>query len=282
MGYTNTIIRRREQLEQIETRERQRISALSAILNVMVNAVQKAGRHMTRDFGEVSQLQVTQKGPADFVSNADLIAEKVLIENLSEDRPDYAIISEEHGAIAAKNDSPFTWIIDPIDGTTNFIHALPHFATSVALKHHDDIVAAVLYNPILNHLYYAEKGQGAFLLTSAGAKRLRVSGRTDLSNCLLGLDSKLFPRFDNKAVGLRHYGSTSLALAGVAAGQMDGVVIGKQKIWDLAAGYLFIQEAGGRVATLDGKTDLSNLMKADYIIASNLSLWTTLQQQMKG
>ena len=278
-------LRRRETLERLETRERQRITALSAILNVMIKAVQKAGRNMIRDFGEVSQLQVTKKGPGDFVSNADIMAEKILIESLSEDRPDYGIISEEKGSVPAKNGSPFTWIIDPIDGTTNFIHAIPYFAISVALREHDDIVAAVLFNPITNELYYAEKGQGAFLMTPSGSKRLRVSGRSQPGDCLFGLTGfneigkkELLEKFAGRVAGIRHMGSTTLELASVAAGQLDAFITKGANLWDIAASYLFIREAGGKIATLSGKTGLQDLIKSEYIIASNLSLMATIQK----
>ncbi len=280
-------MRRRETLERLETRERQRISALSATLNVMIKAVQKAGRSIIRDFGEIGQLQVTKKGPGDFVSNTDIMVEKILIESLSEDRPDYGIISEEKGVIPSKNNSPFTWIIDPIDGTTNFIHAIPYFAISVALREQDDIVAAVLFNPISNELYYAEKGQGAFLMTPAGSKRLRVSGRTQLADSLFGLTGfndfgkkELLEKFSGRVAGIRHMGSTTLELASVAAGQLDAFITKGANLWDIATAYLFIREAGGKIATLSGKTDLQDLVKSDYIIASNLSLMATIQKGM--
>ena len=152
-GKMSPMERRRASLERAETREQQRISSLSAILNVMVKAVRKAGRNMLRYFGEISQLQVREKGAGDFVSDADVRAEKILIESLHEDRPDYGILSEECGEVSPQNGSPFTWIIDPIDGTINFIHAFPYFAISVALKYHDVITAAVLFNPLSNELY---------------------------------------------------------------------------------------------------------------------------------
>lgn len=277
--------RRRETLERIETRERQRISSLSAVLNVMIKAVQKAGKSIIRDFGEIGQLQITKKGPGDFVSNTDLNVEKILIESLKEDRPDYGFISEEMGVIPAQNDSPFTWIIDPIDGTTNFIHALPFFAISVALKHHDEITAAVLCNPISNEIYYAEKGQGLFQMTPTGSKRLRVSGRTSLSDCLISATGRtqkeVLDTFIDRVAGFRHIGTTTLQLAEVAAGRMDAFIAKKIPIWDVAASALFIKEAGGQIATLSGKTALKDLIADEYVIASNLSLFTTIQKELK-
>ena len=284
-GKMSPMERRRASLERAETREQQRISSLSAILNVMVKAVRKAGRSMLRDFGEISQLQVREKGAGDFVSEADTNVEKILIESLQEDRPDYGLLSEECGEIPAKNGSPFTWIIDPIDGTTNFIHAFPYFAISIALKYHDEITAAVLFNPITNELYYAEKGQGFFMMTTTGNKRLRVSGRNDLSTSLVGLNNKenqIEKTLDQKVCSFRHLGSCTLELAAVGAGQLDAVILTKKPyIWDIAAASLFIKEAGGRMATLSGKTDLKNLSEADIVIATNLSLFPKFQKVFK-
>ena len=284
-GKMSPMERRRASLERAETREQQRISSLSAILNVMVKAVRKAGRNMLRDFGEISQLQVREKGAGDFVSDADVRAEKILIESLHEDRPDYGILSEECGEVPPQNGSPFTWIIDPIDGTINFIHAFPYFAISVALKYHDEITAAVLFNPITNELYYAEKGQGFFMMTTTGNKRLRISGRNDLSTALIGLNNKeneIESKLAQKVCSFRHFGSCTLELAAVGAGQLDVVILtGKPHIWDIAAASLFVKEAGGRMATLSGKTDLKSLSEADIVVASNLTLFTKIQKIFK-
>ena len=284
-GKLSPMERRRASLERAETREQQRLSSLSAVLKVMIKAVQKAGRSMVRDFGEVAQLQVREKTAGDFVSEADIRAEKTLIESLQEDRPDYGIISEECGEIEPKNGSPFTWIIDPIDGTNNFIHALPHFAISVALRYHDEITAAVLFNPITNDLYYAEKGQGFFVMTQTGSKRLRISGRNDLSTALIGLNNKeikITEKIVSKIGAFRHLGANTLALASVGSGQLDALIMTKgTPLWDIATGYLFIKEAGGRMATLSGKTDLKDLMEADIVVASNLSLFPKIQKAFK-
>ncbi len=280
----NLAVRRRESLERIETREQKRISNLSAILTVMVRAVQKAGRSMVRDFGELGQLQVREKGAGDFVSDADIRSEKILIECLSQDRPDYGFISEEAGTIAAKNDSPFTWIIDPIDGTTNFIHAFPYFAISLALRFHDEITAAVLFNPITNELYYAEKGEGFFLMTPNGSKRLRVSGRKELRTSLIGLNNKeeqLAVQLSDKVGSFRHFGSNALELACVGAGQLDAVILSKPPVWDIATASLFIKEAGGRIGSVDGKTGLKDLMASPFVIATNLTLFDKIQKALK-
>ena len=276
--------RRRASLERIETREQQRISNLSPILNVMVKAVKTASRSMIRDFGEVGQLQVREKGAGDFVSESDIRAEEALIEALSTARPDYGIIPEERGEISPKNDSQFTWIIDPIDGTTNFIHAIPYFAISVALRHRDEITAAVLFNPITNDLYYAEKGEGLFVMTATGSKRLRIAARTDLKSALVGVNNKeaeLMAKLSNKVASFRHFGSNALELASVGAGQVDAVILNGAPIWDIATAYLFIKEAGGKFATVSGKTKLDDLVGGEYIIASNLTLFAKLQKELK-
>ena len=276
--------RRRASYERAETRERQRLTSLSAILNVMVSSVQKAGRSLLRDFGEVGQLQVRDKGAGDFVSDADIKTEQLLIELLQQARPDYGIISEECGEVESKNESPYTWIIDPIDGTTNFIHAFPYFAISLALKHFDEIIAAVLFNPVTNELYYAEKGQGFFLMTATGNKRMRISGRTDLKSALIGLNNKepvIYEKLESKVCAFRHFGSSSLELAAVACGQLDAVLLTKPPVWDIATATLFIKEAGGRIATLSGKTALKDLANADVVLATNLTLFPKMQKAMK-
>lgn len=284
----DALIRRRDTLGRIETREAQRLSSLSSHLNVMIKAVQKAGRSIVRDFGEISQLQVRKKGPGDFVSSADINVESILIEMLQKARPDYGFISEERGVIAGEN-KDFTWIIDPIDGTTNFVHAIPYFSISVALKHRDEIIAAVLFNPITNELYYAEKGQGAFLMAPSGNKRLRVSGRGQLADALVGvsgLNSKdknqsALSALAGNVAAFRHFGSMSLELVGISAGTLDAVVLKCEKIWDWAAGILFVTEAGGKIATLSGGKRLSDYVSGDFVIAANVDLWTRIERLLK-
>ncbi len=265
--------------EKPKTREELMIDALSPNLMVMVKAVRKAGRRMVRDFGEISNLQVSRKGPGDFVSNADIMAEKTLIEQLSFDRPDYGFITEESEAITPKNNSPFTWVIDPIDGTTNFLHAIPAFAISVALLDKDEVVAGVVFNPITNDLYYAEKGKGSYLMTPTGNIRLRVSGRNKIDTALIG--SNCFRAVETRAIiekvaadtaSVRFNGSTTLSLAAVAAGQYDGYVATQFKLWDVAAGYLLVKEAGGFMSSFKGGRDLADIMNAQTIIASNSTL----------
>jgi len=262
-----------------ETREEKMIAALSPNLNVMVEAVRRAGHSLIRDFCEISSLQVSRKGPGDFVSNADLMAEKNLIAYLKEARPDYAFISEECGELKAEHNSRMKWVIDPIDGTTNFLHAIPVFSLSVALLDGNEVVAGVIYNPVTNELYYAEKGQGAFLMTPSGNKRLRVSGRSKIDYALLCANAFGSPktrdvivRFSEKVASTRFNGCTTLALAGVAAGQFDAYIACQFKLWDMAAGYLLIKEAGGYISDFDGKRDLFEMMKSQTIVATNMSL----------
>ena len=262
-----------------ETREEKMIAALSPNLNVMVEAVRRAGHSLIRDFCEISSLQVSRKGPGDFVSNADLMAEKNLIAYLKEARPDYAFISEECGELKAEHNSRMKWVIDPIDGTTNFLHAIPVFSLSVALLDGNEVVAGVIYNPVTNELYYAEKGQGAFLMTPSGNKRLRVSGRSKIDYALLCANAFGSPktrdvivRFSEKVASTRFNGCTTLALAAVAAGQFDAYIACQFKLWDMAAGYLLIKEAGGYISDFDGKRDLFEMMKSQTIVATNMSL----------
>ncbi len=262
-----------------KTREEMMIDALSPNLTIMVKAARKAGRRMVRDFGEIANLQVSRKGPGDFVSNADTLAEQTLIEQLSFDRPDYGFIAEESGSVPAKNNSPFTWVIDPIDGTTNFLHAIPAFAISVALMEKDEVIAGVIFNPITNDLYYAEKGKGNYLMTATGNMRLRVSGRNKLDTALIG--SNCFRAAETRTVvekvadntaSVRFNGSTTLSLAAVAAGQYDGYIATKFGLWDIAAGYLLVKEAGGFVANFKENRAITEIMNNQTIIASNSAL----------
>ena len=262
-----------------ETREEKRISSLSPTLNFMVKAVRHAGASLVRDFREVSQLQVSRKGPGDFVSNADLFTEKKLIECIKKTRPDDAILSEECGEIPANNNSPYKWVLDPIDGTNNFLHAVPFFCISLALLRKDEVIAGVIYNPITTELYYAEKGQGAFVMTPTGDVRLRVSARKDLEQTMVATNSYalktingLVDRMIGKPFSFRCIGSTALALAGVAAGQLDVFFDCRSHIWDLAAGYLLVKEAGGIVQTLDGKTDIPSILNGESVLATSLNL----------
>ena len=213
------------------------MQSISANLNVMIKAAEKASRALIRDFGEIEKLQVSIKGPNDFVSNADLKAEKIIIEELKKARPYYSIISEEEGSEINK-DKNNTWIIDPIDGTTNFLHGIPHFATSIALKSGDEIVSGLIYDPIKDEMFYAEKECGAYF----NNQRIRVSKKRELNNCLFATGGVLKNQVD---LTLRNSGSAALDIAYVAAGRYDGYFQNNLSLWDIAAGIILIKEAGG-------------------------------------
>jgi myo-inositol-1(or 4)-monophosphatase len=209
----------------------------------MIKAAEKASRALIRDFGEIEKLQVSIKGPNDFVSNADLKAEKIIIEELKKARPYYSIISEEEGSEANK-DKNNTWIIDPIDGTTNFLHGIPHFATSIALKAGNEIVSGLIYDPIKDEMFYAEKDNGAFF----NNQRIRVSKKREVNTCLFatGGNSK-----DEINLTVRKSGSAALDIAYVAAGRYDGFFQNNLNLWDIAAGIIMIKEAGGIINEID-------------------------------
>jgi myo-inositol-1(or 4)-monophosphatase len=228
-------------------------------MNIMVDAATKAGRALTRDFGEVANLQVSRKGPGDFVTQADKKAEKIIYEELSRARPDYQFLMEERGEVGGK-DKQHRWIVDPLDGTTNFLHSLPIFSVSVALEREGELVAAVIYNPIMEELYTAERGQGAYFNDT----RMRVAGRRELADMLMGTGVPWLGKaghgkslLEMRAVmgstsGLRRYGAASLDLCYVAAGRLDGYWERDLQPWDVAAGILMVREAGGFVWDMDG------------------------------
>ena len=234
----------------------------TTLVKVMIDAARKAARGLTRDFGELEQLQVSKKGPADYVSAADMKAEQVLFEALSAARPGYGFLGEERGLIEG-TDKTHTWIADPLDGTTNFLHAIPHFAVTVALEREGQIVAGVTFNPITNELYWSEKGKGCFL----NDRRLRVAARRDLGETVLatGIPFKGRPghatflkelhQISSQVSGVRRFGSAALDLAYVAAGRYDGYWERGLGRWDMAAGILFVTEAGGVVTDADGGSD---------------------------
>tara|TARA_B100001175_G_scaffold303787_1_gene299125 strand:- start:53 stop:763 length:711 start_codon:yes stop_codon:yes gene_type:complete len=203
----------------------------------MIKAVEKASRALIRDFGEIEKLQVSLKGPSDFVSNADLKAEKIIIEEIKKARPNYSIISEEDGSEINK-DEKNTWIIDPIDGTTNFLHGIPHFAISIALKHENEIVSGLIYDPIKDEMFYGEKDNGAFF----NNQRIRVSKKRDLNACLFATGGKIKEEID---LPIRKSGCAALDIAYVAAGRYDGYFQNDLNLWDIAAGLIILKEAGG-------------------------------------
>lgn len=269
----NTIVKRKK------TREEQVIDSLSPNLNLMIHAVRRASGSLLRDFGEISHLQVSKKGPGDFVSNADLMTEKKLIEFLQEARPDYGFVSEERGEIPAKNGSPYKWLMDPIDGTTNFLHAMPYFAISLALLKGDEVLDAVIFNPITNQLYYAEKGRGAFIMTPTGNERLRVSGRTKMETAMMSVNISVFGRcpellesFLKNHSPVRVMGATTLTLSSLAAGQADAFIEYHPHIWDIATGYLMVKEAGGIVQSWSGKLKLYDIVEEGTFLATTPEL----------
>ena len=236
--------------------------ARSALLNVMVQAALKAGKSLTRDFGEVQNLQVSLKGPGNYVSQADRKAEKIVREELLKARPTYGFLGEESDEIKG-TDGAHRWIVDPLDGTTNFLHGIPFFATSIALQRSGEIVAGVIYNPATDELFTAEKGGGAFV----NDRRLRVSGRKNLSDSVIGcglphLGSTGHGKFlvqlrhvMGEAAGSRSFGAAALDMAYVAAGRIDGFWEEYLSPWDVAAGVILIREAGGFVSELNGGGD---------------------------
>tara|TARA_B110000003_G_scaffold107541_1_gene109993 strand:+ start:110 stop:820 length:711 start_codon:yes stop_codon:yes gene_type:complete len=209
----------------------------------MIKAAEKASRALIRDFGEIEKLQVSIKGPTDFVSNADLKAEKIIIEELKKARPYYSIISEEDGSENNK-DKEHTWIIDPIDGTTNFLHGVPHFAISIALKYGNEITSGLIYDPIKDEMFYAEKDSGAFF----NNQRIRVSKKKELNSCLFATGGVAKNEVD---LPLRKSGSAALDIAYVAAGRYDGYFQNDLNLWDIAAGIILVKEAGGMINEID-------------------------------
>ena len=231
----------------------------SANINVLVKACRKAAKTIIRDFGEIEKLQVSLKGPGDFVTASDKKVEKILIEELQKARPNYSILSEEVGQI--NNDQSFKWIIDPIDGTANFLHGIPHFAISVGLEHDKEIICGIIYDPIKDEMFVAEKGNGSYL----NNQRIRVSARSKIKECVIftngpKYDSKYrdvifneYKKFSNNVfIPIRKSGSAALDLAYVAAGRCDGFWQRDLNYWDIAAGLILVKEAGGFITDFEG------------------------------
>ena len=218
------------------------MNSISPNLNIMIKAGEKASKILIRDFGELEKLQVSKKGPKDFVTNSDIRVEKIIIEELKKARPNYSILSEESGSEKNKDDS-YTWIIDPIDGTVNFLHGIPHFAISIALKFKNEIISGLIFDPIKNEMFYAEKNNGAFF----NNQRIRVSKKNNISECLFALGKiKNNPELIN-----RRSGSAALDMAYVAAGRYDGYFQDNLNLWDIAAGIIIVKEAGGIINDID-------------------------------
>lgn len=252
---------------------------------MMIKAVRKASRNLIRDFNEVGQLQVSCKGTGGFASIADKRTEELLYNELHQIRPTYHFLMEERGEVLGETNCEYRFIIDPLDGTVNFLHGLPYFSISVALEHllpngKSEIIACVTEAPILKETFWAEKGKGAWFEDAMGnRRRLRVSGRKDFPEALLFAgslkkDMKLMEPLQAQVAGIRSIGSTTLALAYLAAGQMDGFIQSHAQIWDMAAGILLIKEAGGVVRDIQHG---DNMFETKSIIAANNLLIHKLQ-----
>ena len=233
------------------------MKSISANLNIMIKACEKASKFLIRDFGEIENLQVSKKGPKDFVTNSDIKIEKIIIEELNKARPSYSILSEEKG-FKKNKDQDNTWIIDPIDGTINFLHGIPHFAISIALKYKNEIVSGIVFDPIKDEMFYAEKNNGAFF----NNQRIRVSKKNKIEDCLFvtGNKIKIIPDLI-----YRKTGSAALDMAYVAAGRYDGYFQHDINLWDIAAGIILVKEAGGIMSEID----LSNNYIKKIIVSSS-------------
>ncbi|WP_346892147.1 inositol monophosphatase family protein [uncultured Roseibium sp.] len=247
--------------------------ARTALLNVMVQAAMKAGRSLVRDFGEVENLQVSRKGPGDFVSAADRKAEEIIRAELTKARPAFGLVMEESGEVEG-TDGQHRWHVDPLDGTTNFLHGIPIFASSIALERQGQIVAGVIYNPVMDELYTAERGRGAFL----NDRRLRVAGRTELPDMVFATGLPFIGKGDHgrtlkelryimpEVAGVRRCGAAALDLAWTASGRFDGYWERNLNSWDIAAGILMVKEAGGYVSDLSGK---DKMLDTGDVVAGN-------------
>ena len=228
------------------------MNSISPNLNMMIKASEKASKIIIRDFGELENLQVSKKGPKDFVTKTDKRVEKILIDELEKSKKNFSFITEESGKILNKNKEVF-WIIDPIDGTTNFMHGIPHFAISIALQNNGEIIIGLIYDPIKNEIFYAEKNSGSYINNN----RIRVSSKSNLDDCLFATDNEgiksIYPKLN-----LRNTGCAALDLAYVGCGRFDGYFHNRINLWDVAAGKIIIEEAGGKVNNIE-KFKINNI-----------------------
>ena len=245
------------------------MNSISPILNIMIKACEKASKVIIRDFGEIENLQVSKKGPKDFVTKTDKRVEKILIEELEKSKKNYSFITEETGIIN-KSDKDNFWIIDPIDGTTNFLHGIPHFAISIALKKNNEIMTGLIFDPIKNEMFYAEKNAGSF----CNNHRIRVSQKTKLEDCLFATNHEGAIQSN---LNLRYTGCAALDMAYVASGRFDGYFHNKIKIWDIAAGVLIINEAGGKVNDIN-EFDINDI----NIRASNNNIYNKMLENLNN
>jgi myo-inositol-1(or 4)-monophosphatase len=259
--------------------------ARTALLNVMVQAAIKAGRSLVRDFGEVENLQVSRKGPGDFVSAADRRAEEIVRGDLMKARPTFGLVMEESGEVEG-SDGQHRWHIDPLDGTTNFLHGIPIFATSIALERAGEIVAGVIFNPVMDELYTAERGRGSYM----NDRRLRVAGRSNLPDMVFGTGLPFIGMGDHgrtlrelryvmpEVAGIRRAGAASLDLAWTASGRLDGYWERNLNSWDIAAGLLMVREAGGFATDLKGK---NKMLESGDVVVGNEAAHKQLLQLLK-
>ena len=245
------------------------MNSISANLNIMIKASEKASKILIKDFGEIEKLQVSKKGPSDFVTNSDIKTEKIIIDELKKAKPNYSILSEEKG-IENNKDKNNTWIIDPIDGTINYLHGIPHFAISIALKSYDQIIAGLIYDPIKDEMFYAEKNNGAYF----NNQRIKVSKKNKIEDCLFVAGGKI--DYDDELL-VRNSGCAALDMAYVASGRYDGYFQKNLNLWDIAAGIIIVEEAGGIL----NEIDLSSINNVK-IIASNNSINNRLIQKLKN
>lgn len=257
----------------------------SPIMTMMIRAAEKAARGLLRDFNEVENLQISRKGPADFVTAADKRSEKVIYEELKKARPDYSFLMEESGQIIG-NDRDYVWIIDPLDGTHNFMHGVPHWSISIALERKGEIVAGLVYDCTKDEMFTAEKGGGAFI---HGNKRLRVSGRRDLESAMINYGQPLNDGSNreqfykevseiSRYAMVRRFGSAALDLCYVAAGRIDAYWETGVKAWDVAAGALIVKEAGGKVTSIHND---ENPVHSNNVLAGNLTIHDDLRKLLK-
>ena len=245
------------------------MNIISPELNIMIKACDKASKVLIRDFGELENLQVKTKGPRDFVTNSDKKVEKILVEELTKSKKNYSFITEESGIIK-KSDPENLWIIDPIDGTTNFLHGIPHFAISLALQKNNQIISGVIYDPIKNEIFYAEKDNGSYF----NNQRIRVSKKKDLDDCLFGTNNN---GVQNTNLNSRVSGSAALDLAYVASGRLDGFFQNDLNLWDIAAGKIIIEEAGGKISA-NNTSEIQNI----NIKASSVNIYEKMLENLNN
>ena len=245
------------------------MKSISPNLNIMIKASEKASKVIIRDFGEIEKLQVSKKSPTDFVTNTDIRVEKIIIEELKKARPNFSLLSEESGEENNK-DNKNTWIIDPIDGTVNFLHGIPHFAISIALKSNNEIISGLIYDPIKDEMFFAEKNNGAFF----NNHRIRVSKKNDINDCLFVTGGKIK---NEPRLPYRKSGCAALDMAYVASGRYDGYFQNDLNLWDIAAGIVLVKEAGGILNKIDISTN-----KNINIIASSTDINAKLQKKLNN